>query len=494
MTDASVTTIAVIAEEKQRTSLLTKYVMFALTAVIVVRFFSETVPVLPKLVQFIDIPLVTLGIVLAIFDIVFRECSVDSRGYLTPIYVVLAVGLFSAAFSASRIETAPMVLFLYGLIGPPVFFLVLLISGRVSLHAIPRLLWWLGVINIVSAVVVGMPMLIATGDPDRITGTFGNNAYQFTFFIGLWALYELAGYLFDRATAGRGNALRVLVVLFAVFGLFYAAQYKAMLVFFPLSIVVCVALSVGSPGGKFNLVIFSLAIGIAMLFTVASYFPGLKLLDTFQLASDPQPVLDSGKLAAVGGLLGMYGQYPLYSAIGSGPGTFGSRGYRTFASGETGRGSDTAGATAMALTGGVAYETDVAQRYIRSIIQAPIQGGTQLSTPYTSYVSIPGELGIIGFVAVIWFYGLAFRRTLKAQALSLDTKDRVVFAASFTAAGGILLLASQCLFDNWAEMTRVTFPLWMLILVAEMALASAPAEKPAQLIEGPWSPAEEPSS
>ena len=105
----------------------------------------------------------------------------------------------------------------------------------------------------------------------------------------------------------------------------------------------------------------------------------------------------------------LYRDIPHTIAIGSGPGTFSSRAWQTFAKAGSTSASNVQGGYAQKLTGGV-YETDVSKKYIDPQLRegAVIEGSGALSSPYSSYLSLAAETGLLGLALMVGVYLAAF--------------------------------------------------------------------------------------
>ena len=89
-----------------------------------------------------------------------------------------------------------------------------------------------------------------------------------------------------------------------------------------------------------------------------------------------------GRADVVRHVLDMYGDMPATAAIGSGPGTYSSRAWQTFAKADSTSRSNVAGDYATSLTGGRVYSTDVSEKYVDPQIESGDVGlgGNALTT------------------------------------------------------------------------------------------------------------------
>src|SRR2546428_702763 len=136
--------------------------------------------------------------------------------------VLLFRGLFalSAVVNLGRVETGPVLVFLYGFLAPlGIYAGVYRLWPTGNAMALSRLLVALGVIQLVVVFVIDLPRFVASGhNPDVVSGTFGTNAYQLVFFL-LVVLGLLAGIFTvePKRTAARFAPALFVLILSAVF-------------------------------------------------------------------------------------------------------------------------------------------------------------------------------------------------------------------------------------------------------------------------------------
>src|SRR5439155_3684891 len=98
----------------------------------------------------------------------------------------------------------------------------------------------------------------------------------------------------------------------------------------------------------------------------ASHIPVLKVDQT--LHQDPASIARQ-RLKIAGQVEQLYNDQPRSIVMGTGPGTFSSRGWQTFALADSSSGSNVAGHYALRLTGGQVYHTDVSDRYVQPLLK-----------------------------------------------------------------------------------------------------------------------------
>lgn len=461
--------------------------LFSISMILIVciRFFSENLGLVPGVVQFIDVPLTAIVVFAAALSFLqhgFREDGLRLRRVL---YLFILIALVAALANTTRVALLPAAMFVYGFAAPLIFAVAIMNVrlDRNNIELVARTFFWLGVLQLIVGIFYGLPLFIASGNPDYVSGTFGENCYQFTYFLGVWFLYLLAGVSVQSGAKGRrrGQGLAVVFAAVAVFGLFYAAQYRAMLIFFTLVILATLWASPARLSRRALHTVVLSAISVVILVVVGTTFPNLKLLQVFDLFEDSSPVVQSGKVEVAKNVLKMYQGITHTTFVGAGPGTFSSRAYITF-SGEGDPEKDAAGPLAASLMKGKRYSTDVAMQYVGTIHQKPIQGGTTASSPRSSYISLAAETGLLGFFFYLAAYAIALRYSYRRLVAAARAGDTLSTRLAFACFGGLLLLLIQALFDNWLETTRVSIPLWILIGLL-YALDRLPPEETAPAVD-----------
>jgi transcriptional regulator with XRE-family HTH domain len=444
-----------------------RLVLASIAALVIVRFFTEVVPLVPRAANFIDIPIVAVLVVAALFRPPARE-SRDLLSRWVPALAVafLALSAVSAVINPSRVDIAPALVFVYGVLSP------LLVYGAVRrlwpvgrALAASRLLIALGVVQIVVVALIDIPRFVGGNNPDDITGTFGTNAYQLVFFLLIFVALLAGIYTYERQRL-VARFVPILIALSLV--TIVLAQYRALLVTTALVLLLCAVIL----GGRRSRGLIAAGTAVAAFMAAVAFgaakLPILKLDQT--LNQDPASIA-SQRVEIAGQVERLYNDEPQFIITGTGPGTFSSRGWQTFAGSEANSESNVAGSYALKLTGGHAYRTDVSDRYVQPLLQrrgGEVAGSRAVKPPHSDYIAVAAEVGFLGLLILALIYVGAFiaalRRTIAAVRSPLPSDPLPALLLTTTIA--FFALLQMGLLDNWLEVTRLTFIAWALLAIS----------------------------
>jgi hypothetical protein len=416
-------------------------VLGAMALLVLIRFFTEVVHLVPRALNFIDVPLFVVLAVAAAARA--RRAQVGASGFFalpTFLFRFLApIGVYTAVY---RLWPT----------GHPL--------------SASRFLVALGLIELLVVFAVDLPRFVSSGNPDLVSGTFGTNAYQLVFFLLVFTGL-LAGV---RTTERRRLAAQWAPALFAlVLATIFLAQYRALLVTTAVSIAV-IGLLLGRRGrGLVTGVIIVVSFGFTLSY-VSSHFPHLKFSETIATLGKNPGSYAAARLHAARNVVSLYEDKPLAIALGTGPGTFSSRAWQTFAQAGSSSQSNVQGSYALALTGGSIYRTDVSDKYVLPETRsAPvIEGSRQLASPFATFLSLPAEIGLPGLLLILFIYCRATLRSARMTVTSLrharsgDPLPGLLIASTIAFT---VLLQMGFLDGNWFEVTRVTFLSWALFAI-----------------------------
>lgn len=451
-------------------------VLGGIALLVTIRFFTEVVPILPRAANFVDIP-IFLGLAVAAMVISQRQVQAR-RHYLfvgVPALAFLGLCILSAVANTGRVQPAPVLVFLYGFLGPlGIYAAAYSLWPAGNARSLSRLLVVLGIVQLVVVVLIDLPRFIASGNPDVVTGTFGTNAYQLVYFL-LVFIALLAGIFSVEPKRAVARIAPMLIV--ASFAAILLAQYRALLATTVVTIVV-VGVMLGRRAR--GVAIAGIAvIAFATTFSyVASNYPFLRLGSAATTFTENPRFYLTERLKVAETIPRLYGDDPLALVLGTGPGTFSSRAWQTFAHAESTSGSNVAGGYVLALTGGKTYETDVSRTYVQSQLrsQTVIEGSRAVSSPFSSYLSLLAEVGVLGFALVVGLYLAAVLRAgrLAVRALRRPVRGDPLPALLLATTVAFLTLLQLGFLENWLEVTRVTFIAWMMLAVVTKELDSRP--------------------
>jgi DNA-binding XRE family transcriptional regulator/O-antigen ligase len=444
-------------------------VLGSIVLLVTIRFFTEVVPVLPRAANFIDLP-ICLALVLAAMSMSsIRPGPMYLRvGFPATAFTVLAI--VSATINSGRTAPAPVLVFIYGFLAPlAVYATVYRIWPPGAAGSLSRMLVWLGLLQLAVVLLLDLPRFASSGNPDLISGTFGTNPYQLVFFLLVVATL-LMGIL--TLEPGRPIAHFVPVIIPAIFVVILLAQYRALLATTVVTMVVGGVLLGRRTRGLIAAVLAVVAFALVFA-NVASRLPALKLEATATTLTQSPWSYAGQRLEAARPASDLYRDQPTVSAIGTGPGTFSSRAWQTFANADSKSFSNVQGGYAQRLTGGV-YTTDVSEKYVvpQSQKGAIVEGSRAVSSPHSSYLGLAAEVGLLGLALVVGVYLAALLRSFRiarreiAAAIPGDPVPALALATTL----GFLTLLQMGFLENWLEVTRVTFVAWAMFAVVSKEL------------------------
>lgn len=386
------------------------------------------------------------------------------------------LSIASAVVNAQRVAPAPVVVFVYGFLAPLVVYsAVYRIWPPGNGRALSRVLIGLGLLQLAVVGLIDLRRFVASGgNPDFISGTFGTNAYQMVFFLLVVASLLVGIFTLEP---GRPIARFVPLIVPAILVVILLAQYRALLATTVVTMVV-VGVLLGRHTRGLLAAVFAV-VAFAFIFSqVASRMPELGLGTTATNLTESPWSYGRERLKAARPVSDLYRDRPTAGAIGTGPGTFSSRAWQTFALTSTSA-SNVQGPYASKLTGGAAYTTDVSQTYVRPLLKgrAIVEGSGALSSPYSSYLSLAAEVGLAGLALIVSVYVAALLRSfhLARREIAGATRGDPVPALALATTIGFLTLLQMGFLENWLEVTRITFIVWAMFAVVAKELDSRSA-------------------
>jgi transcriptional regulator with XRE-family HTH domain len=444
-------------------------VLGSIALLVLVRFFTEVLHVLPRAANFADIP---IFVALSTAALTRPRPQRSAGPFALPVVLFLCLSTISVSFNLSRIEPGPVLVFLYGFLAPiGVYAAAYRLWPAGHALSLSRLLVALGVLQLVVVAAVDVPRFISSGNPDVVSGTFGTNAYQMVFFLLLVTALVAGIFTFEKH---RLTARFAVPIFGGILTAILLAQYRALLVTTALTVLL-IGLLLGTRGrGIVAATVVAVSFAVSLSY-VAHHLPVLKFAPTLETLRQNPSFYASKRLEAADSVLNLYAHQPSFILTGSGPGTFSSRAWHTFAQADSKSASNVQGRYVNSLTGGRIYHTDVSDKYVvPTESRAAIGGSRALTSPFSSYLSLLAEVGLPGFLLMVAVYLVA---TGTAINLTFRTRRRPVPgdplpALALACAIGFLVLLQMGLLENWLEVTRITFPAWMLLGVTSKEFAS----------------------
>jgi len=442
-------------------------VLASLALLVLIRFFTEVIPVLPRAANFVDIPIFLVLSAAALTRPHENRFPTSLIRLALPVTLFIILAAISVVLNLQRVAAGPALVFLYGFLSPfAVYIAVYRLWPPGNARTLSRFLLALGLIQLAVVALIDVPRFVRTRNPDEISGTFGTNQYQLVFFLLIY-MGLLAGiYTFEKGRlAARAAPLLFLPILATIF----LAQYRALIATMFLTVVL-IALLLGVRGSG---LVSAILLGLALLTTfsvVNDRYPLLKLGSTVSTLTRNPGLYVSTRVDTARNVASLFSDDPRFIVTGTGPGTFSSRGWQTFAHAGSASESNVQGPYVRLLTGANnEYRTDVSDKYVTTPYSqgAVIQGSRALISPFSDYLSLLAEVGIGGLVLISTLYFSALlgagRLTLRLARSPIRGDSLPALAIASTV--GFFVLVQMAVLDNWLEVTRVSFLTWTLLAV-----------------------------
>ncbi len=477
--------------------MIERALLFGLGFFLVSRFLTEKLRLLPKWVDVLDMPVAIIIIALGFLlrPALGTEADADDRKITRLSFtLVLAIAL-SVLANADRVFLPAVALFTVGFAGGPLLFLALsrwVTQPRVFARAVLRMFLGLLLLNLWVVLVWDFPQFFAYADPDRLSGTFGNNAYQFSFLLVI-----AAGLLLGLGVYRRLPRVLLIGSQGIIFVLYYLLQFRAGLPFFLVAYGVLLVALYGRRVARGVVVsMMALFLSVFLIDKALEELAGrsqqrftdvtsraargdLGYGDLLLLLMNPTDYLHYAKFQAFPATARMLWEHPWVLVVGVGPGNYISRAYYTFSvelgSAELkGKGVGSVVQQFFGVTR--PWATEFSERYLGTLPREIAFGSYIFANPYSSYLAPIAEVGLLGAVAVFGLYGYMIRRSFQlVRSSQLFASEALPLAAA--ALVGSVYLFGLGFVDNWWEVTRLVFPLWLLFWAAKAAVKAAEQEE-----------------
>jgi hypothetical protein len=436
--------------------------------VTLVRLFTETLGILPRALNFADLALFVYAsaMLLARRGGNGETTAFYRRSLSGPVKMFSAWVMVSTAVNLlfHGIHILPALIFWVFHLEPIVFALLLM---RLDWHEgdtqkLSNILVAIGLIQIPLSL-IQMSSVFSEDNPDLASGTFGSNGSQMCFFVVLVIAYLLGRYLMD-------SRIRWLLPLPGLLIVFYAQGFKAMwlplIVTIPIGVFLCYP---GSKRRKWGLVLLV----VAFVLLVALPIGKLSSAQTMEFMhwDYVTDVVGSGAIWELGKIQSflnvgrLYRDSPIAAFVGVGPGSFSSRAFQTFTRVVLDPDSPTHvvyGYISPTPPGAFAEKYVVPQVFKSEVLF----GSGTIDGPFNSYVALLAEVGIVGFALYAVIYCRIFRKVIAATREAWRKRNHELYAISLAAICGLLILFEMAFLDNWLETSRVTIPLWLVLIPA----------------------------
>ncbi len=447
-------------------NIFNKFILIFFYFFLISRFFSEKLNILPKYIDVINYPLFAILLIPLILNLNKKPLKdTGENSFISKAVAIFTISLvFSVIFNNYRILLASSLLFYAGLMeGPFLFFALNKLSKYPEklISQVDVFFFVLLIANIIVIFAVDLPIFFITGNPDIISGTYGNNTYQFSML-----LLICGGYMLGYNYVKKRRAAIVIISQFLILLIFYLSQFRAGLPFFLTSYIIMIGMIYGKRIILKSIPVFAfiliLSYSIVTLAKKEQVVEGLKFEDWLEIVSEPNRFLSMGKFSIYGSTLDMYNQYPQTLIIGTGPGNFLSRANYTFSYEMLSKTKGVGPIISQLFGINYPYFSDLHMKFVYNrIIPEAVLGTFQLSNPYTSYLSAITEVGIFGGLAIIFIYIFIIRKSFYYLRIIRNKNPRFL-PLSVALIGGATYLFQLAFLENYWEQARVTLPVWLL--------------------------------
>jgi hypothetical protein len=428
---------------------------------IVVRFFTERVAILPRALNAID--LIAVPILLPfclLWTIVKKKFRFRGKWPILLITLFLIVWSFSWLVNSAEVHWIGGLLFVGGLLTPICFYLILINIGlyRRFCRRLLRLLSALLIVNLIIGSIQARQGF-GTG-ADFVFGTFGVNQNQLAFFLAVMMAYLLARWRYQRF-----SIFNLLLLLWSSI-LFILCGFQTLWIMFAVAcglVFLVFGLLTGRLlAGKISRKLIPIVVITALVPVFALSLLNFTRFNIYDVLSQFSTHFDRlGKVQLIKSVPLVWESRPWAFWLGVGPGTFNSRAFRSIAIVPygTGGGTDVAASVIEPF-----YTSELSARFVIPYFQRGVYllSGANTDGPFTSYVSVPIEVGMIGGVALFGIYGIAALALIRSLRHSSDPQQRMLAAWALSC---LLMLLGIAAVDNYLETTRYTLLVWLTVAV-----------------------------
>lgn len=437
------------------------------------RFFSETLGILPKGADLIDLIVIPffIPVMVALFAMrVQKSGQIDNKLHNSLVRLVLfylSISLISFIANYQRVNLPPAVLFLFGMLEGPILFILLnrLIKDKKKFgKTMSRFINFIVIVEFCAVIFVNIPMFVESGNPDVMSGTFGNNSYQFSVF-----LIIIGGYFLGKLLTTSNFTYKIYGIIIQIFvlGTFILLQYRsAVPAFFLAYGIVFIMLY-----GKKFIRLAALGTILALMIYGGFYFVSsqdykLRYEDLLDVASKPSDAVNYGKVIAFKNTAIMFTEHPQMIVFGSGPGNFISRANYTFTIELNQNITKGVGFIIRKFFGNKEFSSDVFKTHIEKLYYMDaLFGSVQLNNPNSSLLAPLAETGFLGFICFGGIYLILIKKSKEYFQFSRKNADKHLLPLATALFMGVLYLIFLAPLDNYLEIGRITLFIWFLFWV-----------------------------
>lgn len=426
------------------------------------RLFSETLGVLPKAVDLIDLVFIPIVAFLALISGHTRNVDwlVQRRIFLLVVLFVVVWGV-SIVANLERTHLPVASLYAFGILEGPVLYLAMnsLIRDKERFtRQTAKFIYIMVLVEAAAVVLISLPLFLATRNPDLVSGTFGNNPYQFSAF-----LIVMGGFFLGMIQDNRRSRIYGIAIQGGIFLVFLLLQYRIATPAFFISYAILLYLLFGRQVAKFiGVGAVMVATGVIAFSFILREFEELKFDDFVKLAERPEILLEVGRVQAYSNTIDMYLNEAGAVLIGAGPGTYVSRANYMFTY-ELNDRDKGVGKIITQLFGDQTYYTDVQMQYMDPLkSRGEILGSVQLNSPLSSVVAAMGEMGLLGLFIIMALYATMIAKAISYLRFAQKTRDSLLLPLAAALVIGAFYLVQLAFLDNYLEIARVTLPIWLL--------------------------------
>lgn len=457
-----------------------RFIIFFFYFFLISRFFSEKLRILPKWIDVINFGLFFILLILLFYNLKKKDPGDNGeKKFLSRIIMIFTITFFISVIVLNHYLTlGATALFYIGFMEGPLLFIAIDKLSKYPLKLaqnVNKLFIHILLINFIIIFAVDIPLFLITGSPDVVSGSYGNNTYQFSMLLLICGSY-LIGYNYIK----KSRTWIVIITQILILVIFYISQFRSGLPFFVFSYLSVIGFLYGKKIiMKMIPITFFLMILIYIVLYVTErekYIEDLRFNEWMEIIAEPGKYLDYGKFKIYQNIPAMWIDEPLTFVFGAGPGNFMSRANYTFTS-ELSR-SDKGVSLIIKDIFGIQYPkySDLHNKYIRNSIKSESIFGTwQLANPYTSYLSAIAEIGIIGGISIIILYLYLIKKSFEFFKIIKNNKQKYI-PLSISLIGGTIYLFGLAFLENYWEIARVTLPVWLLFWAVKTVVYSNETE------------------